>query len=264
MSVDNMKIRNILRAVMVAVSFVIILLYIGPVITVGEVNIGTLTGFGIAFILIIYSALFDRINSFIKNLHIKKSGRILIRAVSVVLCFCIAVGGTTFGLILSKCDRDNAPNDVGVVLGCQVNGENPGHFLRIRINAAYDFLNENENAIAILSGGQGNGESISEAQCMKNSLVEMGIDSSRLYIEDKSTSTRENFKNSMDLMRRCNINTNRITVITNDFHEYRASKLAEKCGFECTCYSGKTPWNGFMPFATREIYAVIAQVYFGG
>ena len=68
MSVDNMKIRNILRAVMVAVSFVIILLYIGPVITVGEVNIGTLTGFGIAFILIIYSALFDRTAFFAADL----------------------------------------------------------------------------------------------------------------------------------------------------------------------------------------------------
>lgn len=38
------------------------------------------------------------------------------------------------------------------------------------------FLSENEDVICIVSGGKGDDEKISEAQAMKNYLVENGID----------------------------------------------------------------------------------------
>lgn len=251
----------IIRALSAIISFAFILLYIGPVITVGEVNIGTLTGFGIAFVLLIYAIWFDKINLLIKNLCRKKAGKIFVKTTAILLSACIALGGATFLLVLSNSNRDKEPNQVAIVLGCQVNGYTAGHFLQGRINTAYEFLNSNPDAVAILSGGQGNGESISEAECMRAELVEKGIEPSRLYIEDKSTSTAENFKNSIKVMESNSINTNRVTVITNDFHEYRASMIAKKYGLTVAQYPSKTPWNGYMPFATREIYAIIIQVY---
>ena len=104
------------------------------------------------------------------------------------------IGSVTFHNVLSSSFESKEKSNVAIVLGCIVNGDKPGIFLKGRINAAYKYLNENPNAIAILSGGQGNGENISEAQCMFNTLTEMGIDESRLLIEDKSTSTSENLK----------------------------------------------------------------------
>lgn len=253
--------KGIIRALSTIISFAFILLYIGPVITVGEINIGTLTGFGIVFLLLNYSIMFDRINLLIKNLYHNKAGKIFVRIMSALLCLCIAVGSITFALILSNSNRDKEPNQVAIVLGCQVNGYTAGPFLQGRINTAYEFLSENQNAVAILSGGQGNGENISEAECMRLGLIEKGIEPDRLYIEDKSTSTTENFKNSIKIMEKNNIHTNKVTVITNDFHEYRASMIAKRLGLAVTQYSSKTPWNGYMPFATREIYAVIVQIY---
>lgn len=49
---------------------------------------------------------------------------------------------------------------------------------------------ENTTAVCIVSGGKGDSENISEAEAIW--LVDKGIDSSRIYKEDKSTSTVEN------------------------------------------------------------------------
>lgn len=92
-------------------------------------------------------------------------------------------------------------------------------------------------------------------------LVKMGIDKSRLIVEDSSTSTMENFKNSAALLKAQNRSVKDITVVTNDFHEYRAGKFAQRCGFSPHPYPSKTPWNGYMPFATREVFAIVYQVY---
>ena len=96
---------------------------------------------------------------------------------------------------------------------------------------------------------------------MFNTLVEKGIDPARLIKEDKSESTFQNFSKSVELMKQNGLNLEEITVITNDYHEYRASKFAEKCGLKAYSYPAKTPWDGYLPFAMREVYAVIFQIY---
>lgn len=59
---------------------------------------------------------------------------------------------------------------------------------------------KNDNTILVLSGGQGNGEDVSEAQAMYDYLVQKGVDKSRLLLEDKSTSTVENIEYSMRII----------------------------------------------------------------
>ena len=254
--------KNKIIRILLSVLFVIIfLLYIGPVITVGEYNLGIIAGLGFDFILLIYIIFFNKINLLIKNINKKKVGKIALKIISFVLFICIIIGGTTFHNVLSRSFKSEEKSDVAIVLGCVVNGDKPGIFLKGRINAAYKYLNENPNAIAVLSGGQGNGENISEAKCMFNCLTEMGIDKSRLLIEDKSTSTRENFKYSKEIIEKNGIKSKKITIITNDFHECRASEFAKQNGFKPLRYPSKTPWNGYMPFATRAIFAIIYQIY---
>ena len=46
--------------------------------------------------------------------------------------------------------------------------------------------------LAIYTGGKGGNENISEGECIRRELVAMGIDPSRIYVEDQSTSTAEN------------------------------------------------------------------------
>ena len=68
----------------------------------------------------------------------------------------------------------SAPKDetVMIVLGCGVNGDRPSLMLTERLDAACDYLNTHEEVVCILSGGQGKGENISEAECMYRYLTE--------------------------------------------------------------------------------------------
>ncbi|MCD7730580.1 MAG: YdcF family protein [Oscillospiraceae bacterium] len=122
-----------------------------------------------------------------------------------------------------------------IVLGCRVKGEQPSLMLQNRINAAYAYLSENPDADAILSGGQGSDELISEAECMYRELVDMGIAPERLVKEDKSSNTHENLQNSLALTENDNI-----VIVTSEFHQYRAKLIAQKEGTEVSAISAKT------------------------
>lgn len=139
--------------------------------------------------------------------------------------------------------REKAESNICIVLGAGVHGKNPSRVLNQRINAAYDFLTENPDAIAILSGGQGPGEDITEAQCMKERLISKGIDENRLYLEDKSTSTEENMKFSKKLIDEIAPGTTKVTVISSDTHLYRACFIAKENGFEPKGYYAYTDYH---------------------
>lgn len=253
--------ESIIRIFLAILAAIFTVLYIGPVITTGQINIGILTGFMLAAAALIYAAFFDKINAVLCKITANKTGKIITGAISAVLAICIIASGAALGCVFSRSSASSTQANTVIVLGCKVNGESPGPFLRSRINAAYDYLSKNPEAVAVLSGGQGTGENISEAECMFRSLTEKGIDPSRLFIEDKSTNTQENFKYSLEILKENGITDNNITVITNDFHEYRAGKFAEKCGLIPHSYPSKTPWNGYMPFASREVYGILYQVF---
>ncbi|MBQ6264801.1 MAG: YdcF family protein [Clostridia bacterium] len=251
----------ILRIIVFALSFLCIVFNINPFLTTGEINIGLITGIAAGILFFVYGLFFKSFNGFVASMWKHTAGKITLTSVAVILVFCLLTGGITFSKIIAKSRPSEHKTEYVIVLGCRVYSDKPGIFLTKRINAAYNYLTESPDSKAILSGGQGEGEDISEAQCMFNTLVEKGIDPARLIKEDKSESTFQNFSKSVELMKQNGLNLEEITVITNDYHEYRASKFAEKCGLKAYSYPAKTPWDGYLPFAMREVYAVIFQIY---
>ena len=251
----------IIRLIIILLGIAVTILYIGPLVISGEKSLGVIFGLGIAFILFLYAILFNPINRIIKNFNKAKSGNIITSIVRGILTVCIAIGGFLFANIVSHGNQSKKSTEYVIVLGCVLRGDRPGIYLTQRLNTAYDYLTENPNSIAILSGGQGKDEKISEAECMYNYLIEKGIEPSRLLLESKSTSTNENFEYTRELLNEQGTNVEEITVITHNVHEYRAAKFAQRYDFKAYSYPCKTPWRGFMPFATREIFAVIYQIY---
>lgn len=131
-------------------------------------------------------------------------------------------------LVISGMDDDGEPGlDYIIVLGAQVKGTRPSLALRWRIDRAYEYLTENPDTLAVVSGGQGQGEDISEAECMKRELVSRGIPEDRILIEDKSTSTKENIKYSLKIIGQSDA---KIGIVTNNFHVWRAVKIARRAG----------------------------------
>lgn len=144
--------------------------------------------------------------------------------------------------------------DCIIVLGAKVNGTVPSGALTQRIWAAAKYLERNPDCICIASGGQGDDEGISEAECIKGNLIAIGIEEERIIIEDQSTDTGANITNSLRLIPE---GTERIGIVTNDFHIFRALAIArnlsdlEFCGIPAysTVY-------GFIHYAVREFFAV--------
>lgn len=145
-----------------------------------------------------------------------------------------------------------------VILGCSVNGETPSQMLRLRIDAAESFMKENPESKAVLSGGQGPGEDITEALCMYRELTARGISADRLYMEDRSTSTRENVAFSKEIILRENLNT-KVAVVSNNFHLYRASLSVKEAGLEFYSVSAFTPYPLLATYVMREYMGIIAQ-----
>lgn len=88
------------------------------------------------------------------------------------------------------------------------------------------YLEENPYTKAVLSGGKGEGEDISEALAMREYLVAHGIDPERLILEERSTSTAENLKFSLELIGL----DHSVGVVTNHFHVFRGTAIGRKCG----------------------------------
>lgn len=145
--------------------------------------------------------------------------------------------------------------DYVIVLGAGVNGERPSIPLAKRIEEAYIYMSENPNTVLIASGGQGSSEDISEAECIKRELVKMGISENRILLEDKSTSTMENLEFSKRFIGR---KGSEIGIITNSFHEYRATLIARQAGYETI---HPVPAPTLMPvgihYMLREFFGVV-------
>ena len=137
------------------------------------------------------------------------------------------------GLILSGMSQKGKPDlDYLVVLGCQVKGEHPSKALRERLETAQAYLEEYPETKAVLSGGQGPGEEISEAECMFRYLTKAGISRERLVKEDLSTTTVENLEFSKKFFDQ---ERDTVGIVTNNFHVYRSMRIAKKAGYLQVC-----------------------------
>lgn len=161
-----------------------------------------------------------------------------------------------------------AEDTPAVVLGCRVKGESPSRILGERIDAAYDYLISHPKAVAVLSGGQGENEGISEAECMYRELVDRGIDGSRLYKEETSVNTPTNLRNSRAVLEEVfgadsEWNADRpIALITSEFHCYRGCIHAKQEGLSPVAYASKTAMPYVIPFYLREVVAVVYTWFF--
>ncbi|MGN1328341.1 MAG: ElyC/SanA/YdcF family protein [Eubacterium sp.] len=144
-----------------------------------------------------------------------------------------------------------------VVLGCRVKGDIPSRALKKRVDSAYLYLLSNPQSKAILSGGQGRDEFISEALCMKNMLTERGISPDRLIIEDRSVSTYENIKFSMKYIEDAGVKE--IAVATSEYHQKRAKLICKKFGLTAYSVSSKTDPLILPVFVLREIFALAKE-----
>ena len=176
-------------------------------------------------------------------------------------------------VILSYGEEDHSTLrvDAVIVLGAGVNGETPSAALRSRIDAAAEYIYGScpDGIPVVLSGGQGSGEDISEAEAMYRALIGHSLRPTDIpvnfILEDRSTSTAENFAYSKTLLENLGLDTESavIAVVTNDFHCYRARLIAQREGLSTIGIPAELPWWWLTAnYYLRDAFALVKTVLF--
>lgn len=188
----------------------------------------------------------------------------------IVLAALLVLGAAVFAVfeapVISNAKTDAAPqSDYLIVLGAGVNGSVPSLSMVNRLEAALDYLEAYPDAVAIVSGGQGAGEDVTEASAMHDWLVAHGMPESRIVQEDQSTSTRENLENSFAIIRsRGGDPADGVAVVSSEYHLYRAKQMARALGAKPLGVAAETTLPTMRAnYFIREAFAAAYMQVFG-
>lgn len=155
------------------------------------------------------------------------------RAFLVLACLGCLLFVLVEGLILSGFTAKGEKGlDYIIVLGAQMKAHGPSRVLQMRLDTAYDYLAENPDTIAIVSGAQGSDEHVSEAQGMYDYLIGRGVAPERIIKEDQSRNTSQNINYSSAFLDK---EKDSVGIVTNNFHIFRATHIAKKSGYRQIC-----------------------------
>ncbi|MDR2495485.1 MAG: YdcF family protein [Spirochaetaceae bacterium] len=151
--------------------------------------------------------------------------------------------------------------DCLVVLGCQVDGEIPSVPLSRRALAAAGYLHENPRTKAVVTGGRGPGERISESEAMRRILLGAGIAEDRILMEERAAST---FENLVFSDARYGLADKRVVIVSSDYHLFRALSLAKRLGYRHVSGLGSKSLLPSLPiYLLREYAAVLYYIVRG-
>ena len=196
-----------------------------------------------------------------------REARAIKRLFTVILCIGLLVCGITEAVIIhASFGEPKEQCEYVVVLGAKVRPDGPSVSLMDRIRAANDYMTLHPDVIAVVTGGKGADEPMTEAQCMFDELVKLGIDPARIWVEDQATSTWENLNFSLNLIEeKTGIRPEKIGILSSEYHLFRASLFADACGVESVGIPAATSRlsqkiNHFM----REVAGVWHYILLGG
>ena len=132
-------------------------------------------------------------------------------------------------LVLSSLQTAGAVPSVpyAIVLGAGINGDQPSKTLARRLDAAADYMEEHPQTRLVVSGGLGRGKTMTEAAVMQQYLLQRGIASQKIILEEASTTSEENLRNTARILRELSGEEKPpLLIFTSDYHLYRAQILA--------------------------------------
>lgn len=256
------KFTSITRGLTLILSFIFLLWFIIP-IGFGILNVGNIFGILLcAYFIFMYG--FRRTFLRIKHCFSQNSilsvcwhgGKIVITA---FLIYAAVI--TAFMFIVSLIGP--VPNSTAIVMGCQVNVDEPSMMLQDRIDAAAEYMIENRDARLIASGGIGEDDLISESECIIRELENDHISRVRMYMEDKSHNTSENIENSLAIIEQYNLDSD-VAIVTDFFHQLRVRLILQKNGHQGDIGAVNAETNIFFipTYIVREWFAIPKALFF--
>ena len=164
---------------------------------------------------------------------------------AILVCYGLGCAFLLFlgSLMLRAIDRgEHEDYDALIVLGAAVHGDRVTWVLSNRLDTAYDYAATHPDTVLVVSGGQGDGETVTEASAMAGYLVRKGIDPARILLEDKAESTAENFAFSKAILDEKLGPDASIGFVTTRFHVFRAARVAQKGGIDARGLGAPDVW----------------------
>lgn len=248
-----------IKIILIILVFSLFILFLIP-FALNISNVGNIFGASFSFLVLVFLIFNNTISDALLKISSNFIGKLSIYFLVFILtlCFLLSIILSAFMVQAAYFKKPEKDAKIAILLGSKVIGSKPSIMLTERINTAYKLLKENKDLKIIVSGGQGEYEDISEAQCMKETLVKKGIDSNRIIMEDKSTNTEENIKFSKEYVLK--FNTNDIVIISDAFHQLRAHKIAEKENLNPYSYSTNTQFWLLPTYWVREWFGLMEQM----
>lgn len=150
-----------------------------------------------------------------------------------------------------------------VLLGNRATEDGPGELLKGRISATKAYLDSSKDTVAVLSGGKTKKDYIAEAVCAYNTLADLGVDTDRLIVEDKSLSTYENILFSYRIIENSQKEKN-LAIVTDPFHQLRARLIVRKLGIKAHigAVNARTSFLYIPTYYVREWIAIPFELLF--
>ncbi len=154
-----------------------------------------------------------------------------LRLAAAVIGIAVVCFGVLEGIVLAGGRTEIAAGpggpEVMVIFGCKAEPWGPSVLLRDRLDTALDYLKDHPDMTVVVSGGKGDDEHVSEAQCMYDYLTAHGADGARIVMEDQSRNTCQNIRNTLALVQAGEVQpaTGSFLLVSSDFHLTRIKML---------------------------------------
>ena len=179
-----------------------------------------------------------------------------------ILCFIILIANvlvinTTTKRIYTNIDQIPF-NNVALVLGTShrlQNGDSNMFFFQ-RIEQTVKLYKKGKVGHIIVSGDNSS-KYYNEPQRMRNALIKQGVPDSVITMDFAGFRTLDSVVRSKLIF-----GQNRITIVTQDFHSYRALYIAEKNQIDAVAsVASPLPWNISIKVELREIMARVVALW---
>ena len=195
----------------------------------------------------------------------KTKKKTFLKFLCVCLCLCLlgmgvlliinaVVKGSVKDRIIQSADAAALEDvDCILVLGCWVkdNGQ-PSSMLYDRLTRGLELYDLGAAPKLLMSGDHGR-VTYDEVASMKQFAVDRGIDSQDVFMDHAGFSTYESLYRARDIFQ-----ADKILIVTQEYHLYRALYIAEQLGIEA--YGVSSDYHTYYGQFTRDCREILARV----
>lgn len=199
----------------------------------------------------------------LNNKMVRHKRRIII-AIYILVLFCMSVFASI--VIINKYIKSSVEHriitvdeaasidaDCILVLGAGVwDGGRPSHMLEDRLLQGIELYKRGASDRLLMSGDHGRKE-YDEVNVMKKFAIERGIPSQHIFMDHAGFSTYESIYRARDIFL-----ANKIIIVTQKYHLYRALYTAEKLGLDA--YGVASDPRQYIGQEIRELRELLARV----